>query len=514
MPLPQAAAALLLALRASAQHTTPLPSTTAPNIVVILADDLGIDALKLYEVILGAGWVAAGCGFSPAIPCSPTLELPNIERLREQGVLFTQAWANPTCSPTRATILTGRYGFRYGIGASIQPCGRASGTSLPDTEVLLPEALGSGFECGAFGKWHLAATPDAQVDCTSPGAPWSNGFHAFRGQFQPVSAPYCDPAGGIPPWKKIVAWGDGSTCTSLETDVAPTTCCLLKEQVQDALDWIVEEHAKGQRFFCYLAPQSPFELPFWPEASATCVTVPAGSACTIATSGEKPLAYGARIEALDQEIGRVLDTLEALAGPGQHWWQTTTVVFLGDNGTPRSVARAPFGTAKAKSSLYEGGLRVPFFIAGADVAPARRGRISHELVDTVDVFTTVVSLANVAAPRGVRLDGIDLSPYLKTNPLRGLRAYSYAETWPNVATNTSSTCFQGLGASQPDRVLRARIGGELWKLWYSNDGVLSNDVLYDLSADPCENVPLSPLRNPWQYTRLVYHLQRVTGSCP
>jgi arylsulfatase A-like enzyme len=507
---------LLLATDASAQRAATAPTAEPTNVVVIVADDLGIDAVGFYEAILGTSWALASCGFSPPVPCPPEVQLPNIARLQEHGVLFTEAWATPTCSPTRATILTGRYGFRYGIGGPIQPCasGCEQGTSLPDTEVLLPEVLGSEFARGAFGKWHVTSTPDSSVTCTTAGAPWKNGFEVFQGQFQPVNALYCDPAGGPVPWSEILGAGNGLRCSALSRGVAPSSCCLVTEQVQDAIDWIASSYGGGRRLFCYLTPQSPYEHAQWPVSTATCRTVPAGRGCTTATGTELLAAYGARLESLDREIGRVLDTLDELAGPDQRWWHTTTVLFLGDNGSPTNVARAPFGSSKSKGALHEGGLRVPFVVSGAAVAPPRRGAISDELVNTVDVFATVIALAGRAPPSGVRIDGVDLTPYLKTNPPSGLRSFSFAEQWTNVPNNTSTTCYPGSGTSTPDRVVRARIRGEDWKLFFSDDGVVANDVLFDLGADPCENVPLSPLLHPEEYVQLVGYVRKVVASCP
>lgn len=120
------------------------------NILLIIADDIGADSFSLY---------------SPA----DTAPTPNIDAIANQGVRFTNAWSNPSCTPTRATILTGRYGFRTGIGAP--------GDQVRQNEFTIPNALSqAGYATACFGKWHLGGNTNGGDD-----NPNLMGFDHFEG---------------------------------------------------------------------------------------------------------------------------------------------------------------------------------------------------------------------------------------------------------------------------------------------------------------------------------------------
>ena len=126
------------------------------------------------------------------------------------------------------------------------------------------------------------------------------------------------------------------------------------------------------------------------------------------------------IEALDTEVGRLLAEVDLT---------TTTVILLGDNGTPGNVIAAPFSAERAKGSVYEAGVRVPLLIAGAGVEGA--GRRVSGLVATVDLFPTILGLAGIGLPAGVRIDGISLLPLLAGSATNGvLRPFAYTERFP------------------------------------------------------------------------------------
>jgi len=408
-----------------------------------------------------------------------------LDEIARHGIAFTEAWSNPTCSATRAALLTGRYGFRTGIGKPIKV---GSGFNLCDSELLLPEVLGSRYTCGAFGKWHLSSALDA-FQAQAEGYPWMNGFDHFEGQLHPVIVPYC-PVAGVPMW--------------LEVESSPT----LVEQSPDMSSYLVEEHfldaqawiqSAQEPWFCYLAPQGPGGgYPQWPpQQYGTCSPVAPADSCTFVNGGSTPrrAAYDATLEAADHFLGNLLDQLDwqaAQVHPSLHWWDTTTIFFVGDNGTPPRVARLPFNPLKAKESLYEGGVRVPFVVAGWGVSSERWGDHSQELVSVVDVFSTVCSLASVSEPNRT-IDGINLRPYMSARPASGLRTFSYAEKW----NNGYWSCYGG--GSSPDRVYRSTTYGVNWKIHYSNSPTQS--VFYDLAADPCERIPFlwdDPVVQPFQ----------------
>jgi len=437
-----------------------------PNILVILADDLGLDAFEPSASSLG--W-SAPCSFASDIPC-----LPNVERILERGVSFRQAWANPSCSPTRASLLTGRYPMNTGIGKPISSVpGTPNYTSLSNAEVLIPELLASrGYVSGAFGKWHLSGTDDAEVvglePCSIEGAPWLNGFSYFEGSFHHVPAgEYCSTS------RKISAVPDASACGTA-TSRGPLGTHLYTGTFQDAKDWIQAREGTGQRWMCYLAPQGPFEHNVTPPAGVW--GEPSCFPSTVGACGVGGVAldnYRARLQYIDEQIGEVLD----LIGGGQ-WWLSTVVFFIGDNGTPVNVLSPPFAAgSKGKGTLHEGGVRVPFVVGGAEIV--RRGEVD-EMIHVADVFPTIAGLLRCGQPAGV--DGKNFAPYLRTKVSSGPRDFLFAEYWDN----STQTC--GLKRSYAYRKV---LGGVTYKLIWQSAGTCITRHLFDLDADPCETVDLA-----------------------
>jgi arylsulfatase A-like enzyme len=128
------------------------------------------------------------------------------------------------------------------------------------------------------------------------------------------------------------------------------------------------------------------------------------------------------VEALDTEIGRLLRSVDLT---------TTTVIFVGDNGTTRGVVARPYESSKAKESVYQGGVHVPLVVAGRGVSGAGTGRLSDALVNTVDLFPTILEQAGInlaqALPAGLKIDGVTLRPYLQNTAHPRPRTWAYAE---------------------------------------------------------------------------------------
>jgi arylsulfatase B len=345
--------------------------------LLLIADDLGVDATSFYPL---------GVRKATTPPPPP---MPNLQALADEGVIFSRVWADPWCSPTRATILTGRYGFRTGIG-------RANSGNLPPlplSEFTLPEAFqaagGTGYDVASFGKWHLSS---GAGDPNLHGWPHYAGGHPDLGKLPSYYS-----------WPKTV---DGVTATST---VYATT-----DTVDEALKLIEAPRSPDQRYFAWVgfnAPHDPYEPP--PEGLHSKGPLPP-------TGAAKRTYFEAMVEALDSEIGRLLRSVDLA---------TTTVIFVGDNGTSSGVIARPYPRAKAKGTVYEGGVRVPLLIAGAGVA--NKGRIVTKLVNTVDLFPTVLQLAGIdpaiIVPGGVRTDGVTLLPYLQDKPHPKPRGWIFAE---------------------------------------------------------------------------------------
>lgn len=394
-----------------------------PNVLLVIADDFGVDTLAAY-----------GEGTDPPLT-------PRLDALAAGGLLFRNATANPNCSPTRATILTGRYGFRTGIGDVIT----SKTAALSPAEVTLPELLelaGAGYEKAAFGKWHLGNETNGAAL-----APNVAGFDHYDGNLLGDLAPP-PPASSYFMWQRTV---DGTK--SVSTTYATTAA------VDSALAWI---QSRTQPWFCYLA----FNAPHFPYHAPPAGLYYEDLSGAVLGMGNRPF-YKAMVEALDTELGRLLDGLD---DP-----ENTMVIFLGDNGTPPSVTIAPFLPPHAKPSVYEGGVNVPLLISGPLVTLP--GTECQALVNTTDLFATVAELAGVdpaAWLPGTKLDSISLVPYL-LNPFQpSQRIFSYAER------------FRPVGATGAVPLAHRSIRDERYKVVSRIEGY----EFYDLQADPFEQVNL------------------------
>jgi arylsulfatase A-like enzyme len=348
------------------------------NVLILLADDLGIDMVGCY---------AFGSDLAPT---------PNIDALAASGVRFENVWSNPMCSPTRATILTGRYSFRTGIGTIVG----VGGPGLSTTEHSIPRMLDAvspfGYAHAAIGKWHLGNLNAPPTHPTELGFGHCSGA---RGNLTQVETWFS--------WMKFVN-GQAQHVPRYVTS----------ENVDDALGWIGQA---SEPWFCYLAFNAPHGPWHSPPAHLHTITLP-----NVDPRDQPRPFYKAAVQAMDAEIGRLLASMDPdVLG-------RTTVIFLGDNGTPRDVTAPPYDPQRTKLTVYEGGLRVPLIVSGpAVVAP---GRTSDALVNTTDLFATVLGLAGVGSIGWlpVRHDSVSFLPVITNSASSTGRQTVYAEFfWPN-----------------------------------------------------------------------------------
>jgi arylsulfatase A-like enzyme len=383
---------------------------SARNVVLILADDFGVDLVGAY-------------GEASDPPCTPV-----IDGLAGTGLLFRNAWANPVCSPTRGTVLTGRHPFRHGYGT---PGSAMSSPGLLLSETTIPEAL-PGYSSAALGKWHLAGNQSADH-------PNDSGFWRFAGGLGGAVADYSS-------WDKTI---DGSTST--------VTTYATSDTADEA---ILAAQTLPQPFFLYVnfnAPHSPWHVPppeLCGDPSCVCDSLPASPS---------NLQMGkAMVEAMDRELGRMLAGIRAVD-------PSPLIVFLGDNGTARQLTEAPFDPQRAKGSMYEGGINVPLIVQGPGVAQGE----CAALVSASDLFAT---FAEWAGTTSTAEDSVSLVPYFSDPSLPSIRESVYAETFqPN-----------GFGPyTTHDRTVR----NERYKLIRR---LGEPDELYDLVTDPWETTDLVP----------------------
>ena len=321
-----------------------LPSAAAPvkgrrpNIVLIVADDLGYSDLS--------------CTGSSLV-CTP-----RIDSLARDGALFSNMYAPaPTCTPSRAGLMTGRYAQRVGLPRVIFP---EEPLGLSGEETTAAKILGQvGYRCGIFGKWHLGARaahhPRRHGFDRFVGLPYSNDMHPLR------------------------LWVDDQ---ELPGPVDQTM--LTRRYTDEAIDFI--DAAGDQPFFVYLPHTMP-HIPLHVEESFR-GTSAAGT-------------YGDTIECIDHHVGRLLDHLDqrGLA-------EDTLVIFTSDNGPWFEGGTG--GLRGRKIDTYEGGIKMPFLARWPGVIEA--GRCIDDLSCFIDVVPTFATLADTTPPAD--LDGIDLSAVL------------------------------------------------------------------------------------------------------
>jgi len=399
------------------------------SVLVVLADDLGIDALPMY-------------GLDPLVPPGLT---PNLDALAAQGLRFENAWAAPKCSPARAALLTGRAAFRTGIGNVIE----SGGFSLPEEELTLPEMLAElaplPYATGFFGKWHLERLGSGEV--CAPTA--LHGFEQFEGTlfYVPTTAEYC-------------AWTERA-CSGATGSTQPVLEYMPARVFDVAASWIA---SRPGPWFCVVAPQLPYDMLHNPPRELQSIRT--GPECAECPAGTRA-CFDAAIQAFDTKLGDLLGSL------GPDWPERVTVIFTADNGTPNSVNRY-WPSGHVKTTFFEGGVRVPFVAAGRAVAPGRRGKVASALVSITDVYRTVAKLAGVAKlPKDVAQDSFDLGPLLQHPPRPTGRSHLVAEKFVRNA------------AAPPYFDHRIAIRDRRFKLIYdwSDQRAL---YLFDLESDPRE----------------------------
>ena len=372
-------------------------------------------------------------------------------------MLFRNAWAAPVCAPTRAALLTGRHGFRTGLGT-------VDGAELSGHELTLAEAL-VGYESRAVGKWHLGDPLD----------PLSQGFASFVGLS----------GGGVPSY---YAWD------RYENGVAtPQTEYVTTVMTDDAIAALGAMKPPWLLYVAYNAPHAPFEAP----PAHLCPSLSGGGACAGVScgnlSGSPSTAelVRAMTEALDTELGRLLDAV-ALADPNAH------VFFLGDNGTVKQAAQAPFVPEHGKGELNEGGLNVPLLVKGPGVVQGE----SAALVSVVDLFATLTELALATeAADWYATDSVSFAPCL-ADPAAGPRTFVYAERFgPSNSPGPWANHEQAVREARYKLIRRAG----------------QPDELYDLELDPFESTDLLPTLDPAAqaaYDALGAELARLRDTPP
>ncbi|HXC55878.1 MAG TPA: sulfatase-like hydrolase/transferase [Rhizomicrobium sp.] len=379
-----------------------------PNVVFILADDLGFNDLSF-----NGGGVAGGA--------APT---PHIDAIAHQGVIFSNGYAgNATCAPSRAAIMTGRYATRFGFEFTPTPgafekmiatfdyAGRhgyydaahehdlpanANDEAVPGGEIMIPKLLRArGYHTLFLGKWHLGGTPTSKPE--AKGYDETLGFLAGASLFAPQGDPGVEEAHqDFDPIDKFL-WAN--LTFSVENNggqrFAPSQYMTdyLGDQAVAAI------HANRNRpFFMYLtfnAVHTPFQA-----LKSDYDALPQ-------IADHRLRVYAAMLRALDRNVGHVMDALKR-----EGLDDNTLVIFTSDNGGAYYVGLPDINKPYRgwKATFFEGGIHVPFFMRWPGKLPA--GKTYPNPVAHVDIFATVAAVAGAPLPTDRRIDGVDLIPFV------------------------------------------------------------------------------------------------------
>jgi arylsulfatase A-like enzyme len=456
---------LLLALGSLAAALVPTRSPAAdarPNIVFILADDLGYTDVACYG--------------------SKYYETPSIDRMAAQGMRFTDGYTcGPNCQPTRAALMSGQYGPRTGVytvgsidrfdwkSRPLRPVDNV--VDLPLEKITLAQSLKrSGYATALFGKWHLGQ---------------QGPYHPLRRGFD----------------ESIVSMGQHfDFATSPKTDYPPGT--YLADFLTDKAVDFISRHKDGPFFLGlhHFAVHAPHQAK--KDLIARFQDKPA-------QGGHHDPTYAAMIASVDESVGRVLRTLDDLGLS-----EKTLVIYTSDNGGVGGYAREGIGRAGAitdnaplrggKGMLYEGGVRVPYiFRWPGTIAP---GTTCAEPINSVDLYPTLLEVAGAKRPEGYPLDGSSYVALLTSGGQGSLDRDALFWHFPGYLG-------AGPGAWRTTPAGSIRAGD--WKLIEFFE--TGKRELYNLRDDPSEKTDLAarmPDRASALYARLLQWRKAVNAPMP
>jgi arylsulfatase/arylsulfatase A len=405
-----------------------------PNILLMMTDDQG------YGDMSGHG--------------NPVLKTPHLDRLAEESTEFTQFAVCPNCSPTRASLMTGRYNYRTGVTEVV----RGNFMMFNDETTIAEILRDAGYRTGIFGKWHLGDN--------YPMRPTDQGFeealvHKAGGIGQgagPAGNKYFDP---------ILEHNDEPKtykgyCDDIFTDAA--------------MEFI--EKKSDKPFFTYLATN----LPHFPLVVSDELADPYRK---LGEHEHNALTFG-MVASIDNNVGRILAKLKEL-----NLEESTIVIFMSDNGprTRRSKNdmypdRYVANLRGTKTSIYDNGIRVPFFIRWPGHFPA--GKKTDTIAAHIDVLPTLLEAAGVSKPQAVHMDGVSLLPLINGQPTN----------WPD-----RTLYFHYNAGPIPFQYVHFAARGQRYKLISPHDDphnynqppdarekkrLLDSLELYDIQKDPSE----------------------------
>jgi arylsulfatase B len=333
------------------------PQAEKPNIVILLADDLG--------------WADVGYH-------GGKIKTPHIDHLANDGVRLENFHVCPLCSPTRAGLMTGRWPIRYGMGEAVITPWRKYG--LPTSERTLADLVAkAGYDRrGIIGKWHLGHYEKKYL-------PLNRGFTSFYGFYNGALDYFTHKREGELDWHK-----DLETCR----DEGYSTDLIGREAVR-----FIEQSPARKPFFLYV----PFNAPHLPLQAKE-----EDKAKYAQIEDEKKRTYAAMVDSMDQAIGMILKAIQA-----KGIVDNTFVLFFSDNGAFEYGDNGPW--RGRKETVYEGGVRVPAAVSWP--AGVRGGRVVDAMMGFIDIYPTIKRIADVTDPDPNPLDGQDMLDVIRGNVL-------------------------------------------------------------------------------------------------
>jgi len=408
-----------------------------PNILLIIADDLGQDVVN----IAGSGanrrmQVVTNDGADDIVG-----ELPNVSLILRNGLYFKQAWAQPACSPTRASIYTGLHPWKNGVGSPTNNPKLGKDRSF----ATIPDLLPSEYACGLFGKWHLGLEAGTRPD--------DHGWTKHVGTLDGVVKDYYE-------WIKY----DSDNYDKPTRSYMYAT----REIVDEAMSWIsgLDEETPWFTTIAFHSPHDPFQVP--PDG----YTTPAAG-----DPASDDYVFNLMAQNMDYHVGRLIGSVAPQVLPiSRDQLENTLIIFMGDNGSHWSIA-----IEEAKTTIYEGGVRVPMIIAdGRAVAqemnlepvtpafldPGKLNKTSHHLTHVVDLYQTILQTADPDASLPKGEDSRSLISFF-TNPgdQPPVRKYNFSQWFTGgqkrATIRNSDYKLNYDAANSPEYELYAYSGGEV-----------------------------------------------------
>jgi len=384
------------------------PKPARPNVILVITDDQGYGDLRCHG--------------------NEVIQTPNLDRMHGQSARLTNFHVGPTCAPTRAGLMTGRYCNRTGVWHTIM--GRSM---LRKDERTLADVLkAGGYRTGHFGKWHLGDN------------------YPFNPRYRGFDVVWRHGGGGVGQTPDY--WGNDYVDDTYEhngTFVKHTGYCT-DIWFRGAMKFIAASAKARKPFFCYLTTNAPHGPYIVPEKY---------SAMYKGKANVPNANFYGMITNIDENMGRLMKQLDELGIA-----EETLLIFMTDNGTAagfRGGKGFNAGMRGTKGSEYDGGHRVPCFLRwpGGGIRP---GRDIQRITAHVDLLPTLAELCGAPKPKGVALDGKSLAPLLTGS----------GEDWPDRVLVTDSQRIEN-----PAKWRKSAVMTDRWRL-------VNGKELYDMPADP------------------------------